>query len=113
MPFFCNTSRLLSSPHIVVLICVKLSLVSGCIFPFCDKVTHKAYKLAYNARKLYLKKVSSMQRRNFLKPLALTPVMVAGANAKSSDSTKDGKKEKRSLIDSSEFSKTKGKYYKP
>ncbi len=54
-----------------------------------------------------------MQRRNFLKSLALTPVRVAGANAKSSDSTKDGKKEKISLIDSSEFSKTKGKYYKP
>ena len=50
-----------------------------------------------------------MQRRNFLKSLALTPVLVAGANAESSDSTKNGKKEKRSLIDSSEFSKTKGK----
>ena len=50
-----------------------------------------------------------MQRRNFLKSLALTPVLVAGANAESSDSTKDGKKEKKSLIDSSEFSKTKGK----
>lgn len=42
-----------------------------------------------------------MQRRSFLKSLALTPMLAAGANAESSDSKNDT----RLPIDSSGFSK--------